>query len=402
MRLFTTEHQLGDRKLEVVTTAEAVKRGLIKSPALAYFMARTWLFLVSVGANPEYMRMRQHLPNEMAHYSKACFDAELLTTYGWIEVVGHADRAAYDLAAHTDGSGTRLDVHESWPEAKWQQEKKVEANVEAAKVGAKLRKRAAGTMAALADLAAKKPAEALAFEEALAKNGKASINVASYEVLLAKQAAEKAAKEGKPYKPDVAVDSDTVEVTRDMVSFKEVTITVKGETVQPHVIEPAFGIGRIMYSIFEHSFRQRVVQNEAEKRWYLSLPAIIAPIKFSVLPLVTHSDVQKALANEVRTILLDLGYSAKLDATHEAIGRRYARTDEIGIPFGVTIDNQSKDDRTVTVRERDSCAQVRVKIDELHKVARDLMKASDDGAWGSVVKRHDLKSFDASAVVDEK
>jgi glycyl-tRNA synthetase len=64
----------------------------------------------------------------------------------------------------------------------------------------------------------------------------------------------------------------------------------------------------------------------------------------------------------VRSILLDLGYSTKLDATREAIGRRYARTDEIGIPFGVTVDTQSEVDRTITLRERDSCAQVCVSV----------------------------------------
>jgi glycyl-tRNA synthetase len=71
-------------------------------------MARTHLFLLSVGIAPDKLRFRQHLSNEMAHYAQDCWDAECLTTYGWIECVGNADRACYDLHQHKKATGVKL------------------------------------------------------------------------------------------------------------------------------------------------------------------------------------------------------------------------------------------------------------------------------------------------------
>lgn len=64
-------------------------------------MCRTYIFLTEAGINKDNLRFRQHLKNEMAHYAKDCWDAEIETSYGWVECVGHADRAAFDLLAHT-------------------------------------------------------------------------------------------------------------------------------------------------------------------------------------------------------------------------------------------------------------------------------------------------------------
>jgi glycyl-tRNA synthetase len=84
---------------------------LIDNETLAYFMCRTYLFLTEAGINPNNLRFRQHLSNEMAHYAKDCWDAEIETSHGWVECVGkyrllkgHADRAAFDLCAHTKES----------------------------------------------------------------------------------------------------------------------------------------------------------------------------------------------------------------------------------------------------------------------------------------------------------
>lgn len=73
---------------------------IIDNETLAYFMGRTYLFLVQAGVSPQRLRFRQHMKNEMAHYACDCWDAEIETSYGWIECVGHADRSAYDLNAH--------------------------------------------------------------------------------------------------------------------------------------------------------------------------------------------------------------------------------------------------------------------------------------------------------------
>lgn len=71
-------------------------------------MGRTYQFLTEAGISEEALRFRQHMSNEMAHYAKDCWDAEVLTSYGWIECVGHADRAAYDLNAHANDAKVSL------------------------------------------------------------------------------------------------------------------------------------------------------------------------------------------------------------------------------------------------------------------------------------------------------
>ncbi len=71
-------------------------------------MARTALLLWEMGAKPTGLRFRQHLANEMAHYAVDCWDAELLTSYGWIECVGHANRSCYDLSVHAAASNTHM------------------------------------------------------------------------------------------------------------------------------------------------------------------------------------------------------------------------------------------------------------------------------------------------------
>lgn len=71
-------------------------------------MARTYLFLKSVGIAEEGIRFRQHKSDEMAHYAKDCWDAEVETSYGWIEIAGHADRSAFDLTRHSKRTKTEL------------------------------------------------------------------------------------------------------------------------------------------------------------------------------------------------------------------------------------------------------------------------------------------------------
>lgn len=71
-------------------------------------MARTYQFLLDVGINPSGIRFRQHRSNEMAHYANDCWDAEIETSYGWIEVAGHSDRSAFDLTKHQEKTKIEL------------------------------------------------------------------------------------------------------------------------------------------------------------------------------------------------------------------------------------------------------------------------------------------------------
>jgi glycyl-tRNA synthetase len=87
---------------------EAVANKVIDNETLAYFVARTYLFLRACGISEEGIRFRQHRTNEMAHYAKDCWDAEVETSYGWIEVAGHADRSCFDLSRHSERTKVEL------------------------------------------------------------------------------------------------------------------------------------------------------------------------------------------------------------------------------------------------------------------------------------------------------
>lgn len=86
----------------------AVEQKIINNETLAYFMARTYQFLLACGIRPDGIRFRQHRKDEMAHYAQDCWDAEVETSYGWIEVAGHADRSCYDLSRHSEK--TKVDL----------------------------------------------------------------------------------------------------------------------------------------------------------------------------------------------------------------------------------------------------------------------------------------------------
>jgi glycyl-tRNA synthetase len=136
--------------------------------------------------------------------------------------------------------------------------------------------------------------------------------------------------------------------------------TASGERYIPHVIEPAAGADRAMLAFLVDAYDEDEI--EGEKRTVLRLHPQLAPVKVAVLPLV-KKDGQPELAAEIYRELRE-HVQAEYDEGG-AIGRRYRRQDEIGTPWAVTIDHQSLEDRTVTLRDRDSLAQDRIAIHEL-------------------------------------
>jgi glycyl-tRNA synthetase len=136
--------------------------------------------------------------------------------------------------------------------------------------------------------------------------------------------------------------------------------TASGERYVPHVIEPAAGADRATLAFLVDAYDEDEI--EGERRTVLRLHPALAPVKVAVLPLV-RKDGQPELAREVYGEL-----RRRVQAEYDeggAIGRRYRRQDEIGTPWAVTIDHQSLEDRTVTLRDRDSLSQDRIAIDAL-------------------------------------
>mgnify|MGYP001065652173 CR=1 FL=1 len=240
-----------DGQEEEKSIDEAVRHGIVANEYLGYHLARVAEFLEKIGIPHDRLRFRQHHRDEMAHYARDCWDAEFLSDrYGWMEIVGIADRGDYDLSAHASLSNVDMSVH-----------------ADAAKI-------------------------------------------------------------------------------------------------IPHIIEPSYGIDRILYALLESSFDEEQVVSEIRR--VLRFKREIAPIRAAVFPLLNREEL-KHKAREVFQKLRDAAFLIEYDDAG-SIGRRYRRQDEIGTPYCITIDYQTLEDDTVTVRERDTMKQVRVPIGKLKEV----------------------------------
>jgi glycyl-tRNA synthetase len=203
-----------------------------------------------LGLRDDHLRMREHDPDELSHYSSATADVEYLFPIGWSELEGIANRGDFDLTQHSEFSGQKLEYFD--PQTK--------------------------------------------------------------------------------------------------------------ERYVPHVIEPAAGADRATLAFLVDAYDEEEVEGEREARTVLKLHPRLAPVKVAVLPLV-RKDGQPEVAREIHAAL-----RGRMQTEYDeggSIGKRYRRQDEIGTPFCVTVDHQTLEDRTVTVRERDTLAQERVAIDEL-------------------------------------
>lgn len=212
---------------------------------LGYFLARIQLFLLKIGILPDRLRFRQHMDNEMAHYACDCWDAELLTSYGWVECVGCADRSAYDLNQHARATGVKLAAQKTLDTPRTVEV--TEAVPNKAGLGKAYRK---DTKTICDQLAALSLDDLDKLRQTL--DAKESYRLGEFEL------------------------------TGDLVTVKTTTRTEHVDEIIPNVIEPSFGIGRIMYALLEHRFDMR---DGDEQRCYLALPPVVAPIKVTVLPL---------------------------------------------------------------------------------------------------------------------
>jgi glycyl-tRNA synthetase len=134
----------------------------------------------------------------------------------------------------------------------------------------------------------------------------------------------------------------------------------KGEAYVPHVIEPAAGVDRAMLAFMLDAYDTEEV--EGRKRTVLRLHPRLAPVKTAILPLVSKD----GMPERAREIYAEV--RAKVPAEYDeggSIGKRYRRQDEIGTPWGITVDGQTMEDGTVTLRDRDSLEQERVPAEGL-------------------------------------
>ena len=158
-------------------------------------------------------------------------------------------------------------------------------------------------------------------------------------------------------------DFDLMNIQR--VSNKSMEYTVKGTNTKfvPHVIEPSFGVERALMAVLSGAYRED--EQNGEKRVYLALPEHLAPVRFAVSPLLKNKPELVEKAREVYAQLAKANPGRVMWDDNGNIGKRYRRQDEIGTPHCVVIDFQTLEDGTVTMRERDTTEQRRVKVEEL-------------------------------------
>ena len=233
-------------------------------PAQASDAYRAWInerstWYLDLGIKPQSLRLREHEPSELSHYSAGTTDVEFLFPWGWGELEGIANRTDFDLRRHGEFSG------------------------------------------------------------------------------------------------------------KDLAYVDDVT----GERFVPYVVEPAGGVDRAALAFLCDAYDEAAIaQRSGEQRTFLRLDKRLAPYKVAVLPLSKRESLI-GVAREIERMLRP-HWMITYDET-QSIGRRYARQDEIGTPFCVTVDFDTLEDRAVTIRERDSMLQDRVPIAELVPALREKL-----------------------------
>ena len=169
-----------------------------------------------------------------------------------------------------------------------------------------------------------------------------------------------------------------------------------GDRYVPHVIEPAAGADRATITFMIDAYDEEEV--EGRERVLLRLHPKLAPVKAAVLPLLNKEgqpEKARAIYEELRERM-----SAEFD-TGGSIGKRYRRQDEIGTPWGITVDHQTMEDDTVTLRDRDSLEQTRIAADQVADELTRRLAPSGAGrpvgrnAWSALSRRRATRGRDA-------
>ncbi|MBE6499834.1 MAG: glycine--tRNA ligase [Methanobrevibacter thaueri] len=322
LHLHSQEVQENNLEPLEITAREALDKGIVANEMLIYQLYLARKFLTEIGIPEEALRFRQHLSGEMAHYALDCWDVEVKTDkYGWVEIIGIADRGDYDLTSHSKFSNDELNVFIEYDEPVKVKKTIVKPNL--SKFGPVFKGDSPKVKQSIED------GDVDEIRNAIENDGKYVIEL------------------DKVY-----------EVTSDLLIFEDVEEEVTGEKIIPHVIEPSFGIDRITYSVLLHSF------TETEDKDYFKFDKSIAPVQVGIFPLVNKNELPE-IAFELTESLRKNGFTVEYDVSG-TIGKRYARADEIGIPLAVTVDFETLEDNQVTVRNRDSEAQERISIDSLN------------------------------------
>ena len=330
IRILTVEaKKQGEEKPFEIDIEEAIQERLILTPWLGYWMAVAQEYMHALGIGYDEMYFDEKAPEERAHYSAQTFDQLVrVSRYGWIEVSGHSYRTDYDLSRHMRYSGEDLRVFKQYKEPLVV--KKKHLLWDKAWIGRTYRSRAREIFEALSRM---NPEEAL------------------------KQLEEKG-----------YLEIAGAKIPKDKIRIVEKEEKITGKRFTPHVAEPSFGVERILYAVLDHAYTVK------DGRVVLKLPRLVAPIDVAVFPLVKDENIIR-VARKIWLSLMNNGFYTIYDE-EDSIGRRYARVDEIGVPAAITVDYQSLEDNTVTLRDRDTWEQVRIRINNMVDAVRDFLRGA--------------------------
>jgi len=318
------EQQKEDGEKLRMTVGEAVEQEVITSDWIAYYLGVAKKWYERIGIDMERFRFRQHLPGERAHYASDCWDAESEVDGDWIEITGFAYRGCYDLKKHQEHSGENFEIFKEYDEP--QTEKVAKINPDMSWLGPTYGDHASEIIDELQKMVEVEP-EIFEREQELR----------------------------------IQIDENTFNIPVEKLNFQIVEEEKTGESILPEVVEPSFGIDRILYSVLDHAYVEDEI--DGESRTVLQLEPEVAPMELAVFPLM-DKDGMGEKARKLADNLRETGLSVKYDDSGN-IGRRYRRQDEIGTPFCITVDHETLEDKTVTIRDRDSTGQVRVELEEL-------------------------------------
>jgi glycyl-tRNA synthetase len=334
LNILRGESKLRGEKPQPFKLEELVNEKVVINPWMAYWMAVSNLFVEKLGIKSENIYFEEKLPYERAHYSSQTFDQIVVIEGDKIEVAGHAYRSDYDLSRHSKFSGQDLSVFKKYDRPKITKKKIVVVNMNKVNNEGK----------------------------EFAKKIISIINTNKIEEI-EKMISQGVTIEGKPLSQYI------------QISEREEKIT--GTRFIPHVVEPSFGVERLMFITLVNSYRQK------KERIILSLPREIVPYHVAIFPLLEREEFIKK-SKEIYNILSEK-FDVLLDISG-SIGKRYARADEIGVSYAVTIDYDTFKNNTVTIRDRDTWDQIRVKVDDLINVLEKLFKGEEFQRLGVIVR----------------
>ncbi len=313
-----------------LTVDDAIEDGVIGDPWIGYYLGISLSWYERIGVDMDRFRYRQHRPAELSHYAADCWDAEAEIAGDWIEITGFAYRGAYDLSKHDQYSEEDYSLFKQYDEPRTVERATVDPDM--SYLGPEFGDRAGDVAGELEALAGRTPD---AFEDDYVT---------------------------------VEVENETVTIPTEETGFAVEEVTESGEHLMPHVVEPSFGVGRLVYTILVHNHGEDEV--DGETRDYLALPPSVAPTIVGVFPLMDRDGLGER-AQEIVGRLRDRGFAVTYDESG-SIGRRYRRQDEVGTPYCVTVDYDTLEDDTVTIRDRDTARQRRVPAEDLPAILADL------------------------------